>query len=111
MTTSADFSLNTKIVNDDSCSYVENNHSTYFCKSGLAHQANTQPQSISAGKHLEKDKRTQMLAVKKMARKKQSTSKLVFSRKQKVEIGQLATILRLRTLSVWYASFYQNRCH
>lgn len=37
MSASADFSLNTKIVNDNSCSCVENNHSTYFCKSGFAH--------------------------------------------------------------------------
>lgn len=49
MSESADFSLNTKIVNDDSCCYAENNHSTYFWESALAHQAKTQPQSISSG--------------------------------------------------------------
>lgn len=41
MPASADFSLHTKAVNDNSCCYIENNHTTYFWESVLAHQAKT----------------------------------------------------------------------
>lgn len=59
MPASADFSLNTKTVNENSCCYIGNNHSTYFWESVLAHQAKTQPQSIILEAFFKKDKNWQ----------------------------------------------------